>query len=139
VNIQEMLATHPGVGDDLSDDGFDLSKVVRIEFMGTDWGGTGWDETNIRDLWVSVEAPAVCTGDLNCDGSINFGDINPFVQYVSNYAAWVNAHPGCNPLNGDTNCDGTYGQSAFGDINPFVRIITQCGVGCSCPGPYPCP
>ena len=65
-------------------------------------------------------------GDLNCDGSVNFGDINPFVQYLSNYAAWQTAHPGCNPANGDMNLDGVY--PSFGDINPFVRCLTtgQC-------------
>jgi hypothetical protein len=80
-----------------------------------------------------------CLGDLNCDGTINFGDINPFVQFVSNYAAWQAAHAGCNPLNGDINCDGTYGQASFGDINPFVALMTQCGTGCPCPGPVSCP
>jgi hypothetical protein len=65
-------------------------------------------------------------GDLNCDGTVNFGDINPFVQYLSNYAAWQNGHPGCNPANGDVNGDGTY--PSFGDINPFVNCLTtgQC-------------
>jgi hypothetical protein len=79
--------------------------------------------------------PPPCIGDLNCDGFIDFGDINPFVQYMSNYPAWVAAYPTCNPLNGDINCDGAYGQSAFGDINPFVSLMTQCGSGCTCPGP----
>jgi hypothetical protein len=139
VNIQEMIATHPGVGGDLTDYGFDLSKVARIEFMGTDWGGTGWDETNIRDLWLGVVAPPSCVGDLNCDGLIDFGDINPFVLYLSNNAGWLAAFPGCNPVNGDINCDGTYGQGEFGDINPFVTLMTQCGGGCTCPGPISCP
>jgi hypothetical protein len=124
---------------DFTDPGFDLTKVIRVEFFGTDWGGTGWDEVDIKNLWIGEVAPPVCTGDMNCDGFINFGDINPFVQFLSNYAGWVAAHEGCNPLNGDTNCDGTYGQGAFGDINPFVSIITQCGAGCACPGPKVCP
>jgi hypothetical protein len=63
-------------------------------------------------------------GDLNCDGSVNFGDINPFVLYLSNYTGWSNAYPGCDPKNGDINCDGTYGQASFGDINPFVALLT---------------
>jgi hypothetical protein len=77
----------------------------------------------------------VCVGDLNCDGMIDFGDINPFVQYVSNFVGWQAAYPACNAANGDINCDGTFGQSSFGDINPFVALITQCGSGCACPGP----
>jgi glucose/arabinose dehydrogenase/plastocyanin len=61
-------------------------------------------------------------GDLNCDGSVNFGDINPFVLYLSNNAAWQTAYPGCPLTNGDINGDGTY--PSFGDINPFVALLT---------------
>ena len=88
---------------------------------------------------VTVTVTNVCLGDLNCDGSIDFGDINPFVLYLSNFASWQAANPGCPPANGDINCDGTYGQASFGDINPFVALMTQCGTGCSCPGPTTCP
>jgi hypothetical protein len=66
-------------------------------------------------------------GDLNCDGSVDFGDINPFVLYLSNFAAWQTAFPGCNPVNGDINGDGTYGQASFGDINPFVALLSGGG------------
>jgi hypothetical protein len=40
-------------------------------------------------------------GDLNCDGSANFGDINPFVLYLSDIAAWQAAYPGCPLQAGD--------------------------------------
>jgi hypothetical protein len=83
--------------------------------------------------------PSGCAGDLNCDGQINFGDINPFVLYLSNFAAWQAAYVGCNPANGDINCDGTFGAGSFSDINPFVALMTQCGSGCACPGPIVCP
>jgi hypothetical protein len=124
---------------DFTDPGFDLTKVTRIEFFGTDWGGTGFDEVNIKDLWVGEVAPPICVGDVNCDGVINFGDINPFVLYLSNFATWQSTYAGCEPRNGDINCDGTYGQGSFGDINPFVSVMTQCGTGCVCPGPVSCP
>jgi hypothetical protein len=63
-------------------------------------------------------------GDMNCDGTISFADINPFVQYLSNFSAWQAAYPGCPAQNGDINGDGTYGQGSFGDINPFVALLT---------------
>ena len=75
--------------------------------------------------------PAPCVGDLNCDGYVDFGDINPFVLHLADYAAWATANPGCNPLNGDINGDGTYGQGSFGAINPFVALIAS--------GQGPCP
>jgi hypothetical protein len=59
-------------------------------------------------------------GNLNCDGSVNFGDINPFVRALSNPALWQQTDPGCPLLNGDINGNGTCG---FDDINPFVALL----------------
>jgi hypothetical protein len=74
-----------------------------------------------------------CTGDVNCDGQIDFGDINPFVQYLSAYESWLASYPDCNPLNGDINHNGIYGQGAFDDINPFVALLSSGAL------PIPCP
>ena len=61
-------------------------------------------------------------GDTNCDGLINFADINPFVQALSDPAAWQAAHPGCPFSNNDLNCDGFVN---FADINPFVAVLSS--------------
>jgi hypothetical protein len=61
------------------------------------------------------------SGDLNCDGSVNFGDINPFVLLLTNHAAWVQQFAGCDWHVGDCNGDGWVD---FADINPFVAILT---------------
>jgi alpha-amylase len=60
-------------------------------------------------------------GDVNCDGSADFADINPFVLMLSNLAAWQAAYPVCPILNGDISNDGTVG---FDDINPFVALLS---------------
>jgi hypothetical protein len=60
-------------------------------------------------------------GDLNCDGSVDFGDINPFVLALSNPTQYHVVYPGCFIENGDVNLDGA---TDFGDINPFVAILT---------------
>ena len=65
---------------------------------------------------------------MNCDGVVDFGDINPFVLLLSNPAAWQAAYPGCPAANGDIDGDGVVG---FGDINPFVALLTN--------APIPCP
>lgn len=65
-----------------------------------------------------------CRGDCNCDGQIDFGDINPFVLALSE----------------GVYCDGTgynadldeNGSVGFEDINPFVALLT------SGPLPIPC-
>ncbi|MEW6250000.1 MAG: PQQ-binding-like beta-propeller repeat protein [Planctomycetota bacterium] len=60
-------------------------------------------------------------GDLNCDGAVNFDDINPFVLALSDPTAYALLYPNCNILNGDCNGDGLVN---FDDINPFVRLLT---------------
>jgi hypothetical protein len=60
-----------------------------------------------------------CRGDLNCDGRIDFADINPFVAALSGSTP-------CNEYNADVNGDG---EVNFNDINPFVLLLTG---GASC-------
>ncbi len=97
-----------------TDADFDPTKVVTIEFFGTDWGGLGTDFVDIRDVFLGPVGPATCVGDTNCDGVVSFGDINPFV-------AGLTGGPLCNPANFDINGNGTVG---FDDINPFVAYLS---------------
>ena len=76
---------------------------------------------------VRVGAPVVCRGDTNCDASINYGDINPFVKALNNLSTWQTQHPGCPWQNVDVNGDGDVN---YGDINPFVIALNH-------PGPCP--
>jgi hypothetical protein len=102
----------------------DNKPAVTLRWtMGTTdvgWRFCGW---NVDDVTVSsliCQAPWA-KGDVNCDGSVNFGDINPFVQWITDPAAWQQTYPGCPLSNGDINDNGTYG---FDDINPFVALLT---------------
>ncbi len=58
-------------------------------------------------------------GDLNCDGVIDFGDINPFVDALTNRPYYDATWPGC-IVHGDIDGDDAVG---FGDINPFVDLL----------------
>jgi hypothetical protein len=60
-------------------------------------------------------------GDLNCDGAVDFGDINPFVLALVDPTQYVQAHPDCSLMNGDINVDGSVD---FADINPFIALLT---------------
>jgi hypothetical protein len=71
------------------------------------------------DVDIAPLQPLV--GDLNCDGRVDFGDINPFVLRLSNPTGYQAAYPGCPDANGDINTDG---QVNFGDINPFVALLS---------------
>lgn len=60
-------------------------------------------------------------GDLNCDGVVDFGDINPFVIALTGYDAYRAAFPACRWLNADCNGDDAVN---FADINPFVALLS---------------
>jgi hypothetical protein len=81
--------------------------------------------THGRGAFLANLAPcpgSITLGDLNCDGTVGFGDINPFVLYLSSPSAWQAAYPDCPPGNGDVDQDGTY--PSFRDINPFVALLS---------------
>ena len=78
---------------------------------------SGW---NIDDIQL-VAIPTTLPGDLNCDGAVDFGDINPFVLILTSPTQWQETYPGCPLLNGDINGDGSVD---FADINPFVQLLT---------------
>jgi len=65
--------------------------------------------------------PPVVPGDVNCDGAVNFGDINPFVLILTSPDAWQVMYPDCPMANGDIDGDG---DVDFGDINPFVTLLS---------------
>lgn len=67
---------------------------------------------------ISLSKP----GDMDCDGSADFGDINPFVQALIDDDVWHAEYPDCPIHNGDLNGDG---QFDFGDINPFVDLLLR--------------
>ena len=108
--------------------GFELSGTIGQPDAGVVMTGGEYELTG--GFWAIGGAPAVCVGDLNCDGTINFGDINPFVSHLSNYPQWQQIFPGCPGQNGDINGDGTYGTGSFADINPFVALMVQSPLQC---------
>jgi hypothetical protein len=60
------------------------------------------------------------SGDVNCDGVVGFGDINPFIQALTERADYRESYPGCWPENADINGDGSVD---FLDINPFIDLL----------------
>ncbi len=59
-------------------------------------------------------------GDANCDGLVDFDDINPFVRALVGYEVYKLHHPDCHWLDGDCNGDG---DVDFDDIRPFVAKL----------------
>lgn len=63
-------------------------------------------------------------GDMNCDGTVNNFDINPFVTAISDPSAYASQYPTCILLNADINGDGLVNNF---DINGFVACIENNG------------
>ena len=95
---------------------FELSGTIGQPDAGGAMSGGAFAVTG--GFWtVALPVP----GDMNCDGVVNFADINPFVLALTGEVPYEAAFPNCNWLNGDTNGDGTVN---FTDINPFVALLS---------------
>lgn len=76
---------------------------------------------DINHNYIPDECEAL-RGDVNCDGAVDFGDVNPFVLALSNPAAYAQLYPDCLFENRDINGDGV---CSFDDINAFVELLTS--------------
>ena len=81
-------------------------------------GGT--NSVTLESGAILLTPVGAALGDLNCDGVVNFDDINPFVLALSDPLAYQAAYPNCNILNGDCDNDG---DVDFDDISPFVALL----------------
>ncbi len=90
--------------------------------MGTtdsSWQFSGWNIDDV-EIW-GVQAVVLIPGDMNCDGTVGFADINPFILALTDPDAYAAAYPECRYLNADIDGDGNVD---FADINPFVQLLT---------------
>ncbi len=82
---------------------------------------TGGDFELIGGFWPGARATQTRLADMNCDGTVSVGDINPFVLALTDPTGYADQFPECNILNGDCNDDGNI---SVGDINCFVALVT---------------
>lgn len=90
-------------------------------------GMSGGAFTLVGGFWPAAGAP--CAGftraDANCDGVVDFFDIDPFILGLINPAAYAVNYPGCNlACVADANEDGAVD---FFDIDPFVNCVLNSG------------
>jgi hypothetical protein len=113
----------------------DLSTGTQTNFRPVGWHladttGGGVLPTGMRffaggatggnvDAWDNLTV--VVPGDVNCDGSIDAFDIDPFVLALTDPVAYGLAYPLCDLAVADVNFDGAV--DAF-DIDPFVALLT---------------
>ena len=97
---------------DLVTAGLDGSGTVVV----TDCGG------NTCEVPVALTGGGMSIGDLNCDGNVNFFDIDPFVLAMLDPDEYAAMYPDCDILLADCNGDGLV---SFFDIDCFVALITE--------------
>jgi choice-of-anchor B domain-containing protein len=72
-------------------------------------------------VWRVIER-----GDVNCDGQVDFNDIDAFVTALTGEDNFNEQYPDCFYEVADANCDGSV---AFDDIDPFVACLVHGGCG----------
>ena len=77
------------------------------------------DGVSVTD-WRYCHVPARL-GDLNCDGTLNSLDIDPFVLALSDLEGYRAGYPNCTIINADVNRDGSIDVL---DIDPLVELLT---------------
>ncbi len=87
-----------------------------------EWAGAWTDcsDGNGNTIPDACEGPAYELGDLNCDGAINNGDIDPFVLAVTDALGYEAAYPACDRDLADVNQDTVINN---GDIDAFVALL----------------
>ncbi len=102
------------------------SAQTKFRFEASDLGSGSVVEAAVDALKLTrtrcVSVPLGCTGDMNCDGSVDFFDIDPLVAAFQGEASYLAAYPGCIWLNGDADGDN---DVDFFDIDPFVSLLGQ--------------
>ncbi len=74
--------------------------------------------------FIRRDAGSQVVGDPNCDGVIDFDDIDPFVAALTGPAAYEAAYPDCYRLLADIDGNGVVD---FDDIDPFVALLSGGG------------
>ncbi len=84
------------------------------------WQYCGWNIDDV-ELWALAPANPYPLGDLNCDGVVDFGDINPFVAALTDPPEYEATYD-CDIMLADIDQNGSVG---FEDINPFVAMLVD--------------
>jgi hypothetical protein len=98
------------------------AKIAGVWTLLNDLFPVGSVEIPYDDGYLRRDAGTEIVGDCNCDGLVNFDDIDPFVLALSSPGDYAFQYPTCYRLLAD--CDGDRDVD-FDDIDPFVGVLSQ--------------
>jgi hypothetical protein len=98
-----------------------LSLTVS-NYSGSNGGEFSGTWTSLFETFALVDLRFQLPGDVNCDGTVDFDDINPFVAALVSREGYEASYPDCTWWNGDCNASGSVD---FDDINPFVTLLVH--------------
>ena len=132
-NTNGQVLFYSNVGDD-ADPVFGGYEAVEAAGVPIDLAGTPrsrpfvcyWNAGALPDMLVGAGDGLVrlylgrgSVGDMNCDGAVDYADIDRFVQALLGAAQWP--YSTCAWLNADCNGDG---QVNYADIDAFVAVLS---------------
>ena len=94
-------------------------KWVSLAFSPSGLPAISYFDRSNRELRYAF---AAVVGDLNCDGAVDFYDIDPFVLALTSADEYDAAFPGCDRKLADCSGDG---QVDFFDIDGFVELLAR--------------
>jgi len=74
----------------------------------------------LRRSTLASVVTRIVPGDCNCDGAVDFNDIDPFVTALVGQPGYAARYPGCPWLAADIDANGAVD---FDDIDPFVARL----------------
>lgn len=100
--------------------GFYLVRAWGVSCDGRTIVGSGYFSGSKSEAWAVYLGRPERAADLNCDGSLNAGDIEGFALALRGVEAYELEYPICNRDNADCNADGSINGL---DVEPFLRLI----------------
>lgn len=86
------------------------------------WAHHEFAINNSWRTWVAAFGPANQQGDVNCDGSLDLRDVEPFILALLDPAEYEKQFPDCEIDRADMNADGSVDLV---DVEPFVEALSK--------------
>jgi hypothetical protein len=124
--LRDLNTVLTGLGLDLG--GWVLREARGISADGRVIVGTGTNPDGNFEAWRVELTPPILRGDANCDGAVDFFDIDPFLLALFDLPNYQATYCDGSLVAADVDCSGAID---FFDIDPFLSCLFS-----TCP---PCP